>query len=67
MSCLFVCLFFFEFEQHEVMLVQPYLVYVDVLGIGVSANWPDKPFFDKGLLAAHHIHHPFPVLLMSPI
>lgn len=32
MSCLFVCLFFFEFEQHEVMLVQPYLVYVDVLG-----------------------------------
>lgn len=31
MSCLFVCLFFFEFEQHEVMLVQPYLVYVDVL------------------------------------
>lgn len=28
---LFVCLFFFEFEQHEVMLVQPYLVYVDVL------------------------------------
>lgn len=49
------------------MLVQPYLVYVDVLGIGVSANWADKPFFYKGLLAAHHIHHPFPVLLMSPI
>lgn len=36
MSCLFVCLFFFEFEQHEVMLVQPYLVYL--LGIGELAR-----------------------------
>lgn len=66
MFCLFVCLFFFEFEQHEVMLVQPYLV----IRVKVSAyrqTGPINPFFSKGSRAAHYIHRPFPVLLMSPI
>lgn len=49
MSCLFVCLFFFEFEQHEVMLVQPYLVYVDVLKYRRIGELARQTLFLQGL------------------
>lgn len=49
MSCLFVCLFFFEFEQHEVMLV--HLALPGIRGrVKVSAyrqTGPINPFFTR--------------------
>lgn len=48
MSCLFVCLFFFEFEQHEVMLVQPYLVYLVKKKVSAyRQTGPTNPFFTR--------------------
>lgn len=46
MFCLFVCLFFVEFEQHEVMLVQPYLVYLVKKKVSAyRQTGPTNPFF----------------------
>lgn len=57
MFCLFVCLFF-EFEQHEVMLVQPYLVYVDVLRY--RRTGPINPFFTRARELLITFIAPFP-------